>query len=79
MVLDKSLPPPEMESLMLGHIGITKADLRQLSTARAENVRDYLMSAGKVDPDRLFITRPEDIAAKEKKGEKASRVDFSLK
>ncbi len=77
--LDKSLPPPQMEKLMMEHIDITREDLRALSSERAKAVRDYLMTVGKVDPGRLFVTRPEHIAAKEKKGEKASRVDFSLK
>ena len=76
--LDKSLPPPQMEKLMMEHISINREDLRRLSAERAGAVRDYLMTTGKVAPERLFVTRPEHIAAKEKKGEKGSRVDFSL-
>ncbi len=76
--LDKSLPPPQMEKLMMEYIDINREDLRRLSAERAGAVRDYLMTTGKVAPERLFVTRPEHIAAKEKKGEKASRVDFSL-
>ena len=77
--IEKSLPPPEMEKLMLTNIQITQDDLRQLSQQRAKKVRDYLMTNGKVAADRLFITQPQDITAKEEKGKKASRVDFSLK
>ena len=77
--IEKSLPPPEMEKLMLTNIQITQDDLKQLATERAEKVRDYLMTTGKVPPDRLFITQPADIAAKEEKDKKASRVDFGLK
>ncbi len=76
--LDKSLPPPQMEKLIMAHININREDLKRLSAERARAVRDYLMTTGKVDPGRLFVTMPEHIAAKEKKGEKASRVDFSL-
>jgi uncharacterized protein involved in outer membrane biogenesis len=76
---EKSLPPPEMEKLMLTNIKVTQDDLRQLSIQRADNVRSYLMTTGKVAADRLFITRPQNIAVKEEKDKKASRVDFSLR
>jgi uncharacterized protein involved in outer membrane biogenesis len=76
---EKSLPPPEMEKLMLTNIKVTQDDLRQLSVQRADKVRDYLRTAGKVAPDRLFITRPANIAAAAEKDKKASRVDFSLR
>jgi uncharacterized protein involved in outer membrane biogenesis len=76
---EKSLPPPEMEKLMLTNIQITQDDLKQLSIERAEKVRDYMRTTGKVAPDRLFITQPADITAKEEKGKKASRVDFGLR
>ena len=46
--IEKSLPPPEMEKLMLTNIVITQADLRQLSIQRADKVRDYLLTNGKV-------------------------------
>ena len=77
--IEKSLPPPEMEKLMLTNIQVTQDDLKQLSIQRAENVRDYLRTTGKVAPDRLFISQPQNIAAKEEKDEKAARVDFGLK
>ncbi|MGC2424285.1 MAG: DUF748 domain-containing protein [Nitrospirota bacterium] len=77
--IEKGLPPPEMEKLMLTNIKITPDDLKQLSLQRAKKVRDYLMTTGKVTPDRLFIAQPQDITAKEEKGKKASRVDFSLR
>ncbi|MGH7848654.1 MAG: DUF748 domain-containing protein, partial [Candidatus Binatia bacterium] len=79
--LAKGLPVPEMEALMLKHAQVTEADLRQLATERAQRVRDYLLSTGKVGADRLFLvtSRPTADTEKDKAKGKGSRVDFSLR
>ncbi|HWO41738.1 MAG TPA: DUF748 domain-containing protein, partial [Candidatus Eisenbacteria bacterium] len=76
--LVKDLPPAEMENLILQHIEVTEADLRELANRRAQAVRDRLLAAGEIGADRLFIVSPKlDPGSGEKP--KRSRVDFALK
>lgn len=75
--LPKSLPVPEMESLMLQHAPVGEAELRRLATERAQAVRDYLLGTGKVSLDRLFIV--SSAAQAEATEAKGSRVEFSLR
>lgn len=77
--IDKKLPPPEMEKLMFTHIEISADDLRLLASKRALAVKDYFLSAGQIEPERLFLVEPESIQPEEKESVKNSRVDFSLK
>jgi uncharacterized membrane protein len=79
--LAKDLPPEEMEKLMLTHAQAGDEDLRTLALQRAQTVKDYLVSKGKVPEERVFTVAPK-LAADEAKGKdkaKLSRVDFSLK
>jgi hypothetical protein len=75
----KSLPVPEMESLMLKHARVSEADLRQLARERAQAVRDCLLGTGKIASDRLFIVSPGAEPEAEKSERSGSRVDFSLR
>jgi hypothetical protein len=75
----KSIPPAEMEQLILKHLGATPDDLRALANARAAAVRNYLEANGKVGRERLFLVEPKLTAEGiQDKGAK-TRVDFSLK
>lgn len=79
--LQKTLPPAEMEKLILANIPINDDDLRNLGLRRATVVKDALQAAG-VDQSRLFILKPRlDPPADElkKDGGKATRVQFVLK
>jgi len=75
----KSLPPGEMESLMLANIPVTNDDLRQLAFARANAVKDYLIGSGKVEVARVFVLEPGRTPPERKEGGRGSRVDFSLR
>lgn len=75
----KSLPPQEMEKLMLAHIVVTEGDLRALASRRAEVVKGLLLESGKVTSDRLFIVQPASLSPPHKDKVKDSRVDFTLK
>jgi hypothetical protein len=77
--LEKSLPPPEMEKLMLGHIEIKQGDLRALASARAGRVKDAILTSGDVEPRRVFVTEPKSLVPEKKEGFSDSRVDFKLK
>ncbi|MHB8880961.1 MAG: DUF748 domain-containing protein [Thermodesulfovibrionales bacterium] len=75
----KDLPVPEMEKLMLTHIEIKEDDLRRLASQRALNVREKLVQAGKLEPERVFLVEPKALAPEKKEGLSNSRVDLRLK
>jgi hypothetical protein len=75
----KTLPPSEMEKLILTHIEISDDDLRQLASKRALEVKDYLLKSGQIDQARVFLTQPESLQPEKKENLKSSRVDFRLK
>lgn len=67
----KSLPPEEMEKLMLANIKFDQDDFITLANRRAQAAKDWLVGQGQVAPERIFLVAP-------KAGE-ASRVDFALR
>jgi hypothetical protein len=77
--LTRKLPAEDMKRLMLEHIVITDDDLRVLADERSKSVKDYILSTGKVEPERVFIVWPDSIKAGEKEGVERSRVEFKLK
>ena len=53
----KLAPPADpMEVLLLASIPVTDNDLEALATERAKAVRAYILSTGKVEASRLFLT-----------------------
>jgi uncharacterized protein involved in outer membrane biogenesis len=79
--LAQSLPVPEMEKLMMQYAKVSDDDLRQLSTQRAQTVRDALIASGQVGADRLFVVAAKPLSNEERaklKG-RLNRVDFSMK
>jgi len=77
--LDKDVPVPDMEKLILEHIVITDDDLRLLAHDRAYQVKDYILESKKVEPERIFILEPSLKSAIGDKNLKMSRVNFRLK
>ncbi len=53
--LEKDLPVPDMEKLMLANIAITNEDLTALGTQRALAAKEWLTTNGKVPAERLYI------------------------
>jgi uncharacterized protein involved in outer membrane biogenesis len=77
--LAKSIPAPEMETLILANLAVTPEDLRALANQRAAAVRNQLETQGKVSRERLFLVEPKLTPdGIQDKGAK-TRVDFSLK
>jgi hypothetical protein len=74
----KSLPVPEMEKLMLTHIEVGDQQLRDLAARRANTVREALLAAGAIDPERLFIVEPKSLAPEKKENLASSRVEFKI-
>ena len=54
------LPTEDMRARLAEVIAVDNNDLRALAQARAQQVRDYFVSIGKIAPDRLFLTRAAD-------------------
>ena len=79
--LAQNLPVPEMEKLMMQYAKVSDDDLRQLSTQRAQTVRDALLATGQVGADRLFVVAAKPLSNEERaklKG-RPNRVDFAMK
>lgn len=57
----KSLPPQEMENLLLAQIDVSDAALQNLAVQRGTAVRDYLVQQG-VPSDRLFVGAARRVA-----------------
>lgn len=65
----------DMESQLAGLIDISETDFAMLATARANRVKEYLLQAGKVEAERVFLADPA-ARGKESKG---SRVYLNLR
>jgi hypothetical protein len=76
--MTKSLPPEEMEKLMLEHLAATDGDLARLADRRANVVRAFL-SRQQIEPGRLFIVAPKLDATASAENAKTSRAELSLK
>jgi outer membrane protein OmpA-like peptidoglycan-associated protein len=75
----KSLPPDEMERLILENTPIGPTELRELALHRADSVRKYLEETAKIPLDRVYLVAPKLTADDIKDKGAATRVDFSLK
>ncbi len=79
--LQKDLPVPEMERLMLINVPVSDDDVRGLAMRRAETVQSWLLEQGQVPADRLFLLPPKVVANQDGANSALgpARVDFSLK
>lgn len=77
--LAKSLPPEEMEKLLMANATVSDTDLRHLADQRALVVKQALERDGKVPEDRLFLTAPHLNADGIKDKGTPNRVDFSIR
>lgn len=77
--LNKSLPPGEMEKLLLENAPVTDAELRALADQRALAVKQSLERDGKVPDSKLFLTAPKLTAEGIKDKGTPNRVDFSIR
>lgn len=52
---------PSLESQLLSLVEITGTDFATLAAQRANRVKEYMINAGKVEPERVFLMdKPED-------------------
>jgi hypothetical protein len=75
----KTVPAPEMETLIVTNLAVTPEDLRALANQRATVVRNRLETEGKIARERLFLVEPKLTAEGIKDQGAKTRVDFSLK
>lgn len=73
----KDLPVAEMEKLMLGNITVDSNDLHELASRRALEVKEYLVKAGPVESERIYIVAAGAPKPEQEKLKRA-RVDFAL-
>ncbi|MCX8117358.1 MAG: DUF748 domain-containing protein [Desulfobacterota bacterium] len=77
--LPKDLPAPEMEKLILTHLEIKEGDLRTLASQRAMAVKEAIVKAGPVEPERIFLLEPKSLSPEKKEKLKESRVELKIK
>ncbi|MYN07708.1 DUF748 domain-containing protein [Pseudoduganella aquatica] len=70
--LQKTLPPDEMEKLMLANSTVTEADVLALGARRAQAAKEWLSTTGAVSAERIFIVTAKTSPA-------FCGVDFALK
>lgn len=75
--LNKSLPVPEMEQLMLANLPAGEEELRNLAERRARSAREYLLGKG-IPPERIFVLQPRVEAQADGKA-LAARIELSLR
>ncbi len=56
---EKELTIEEKEQLLITSIKISEFDLKEVAMVRAENVKTYLLSTGKISPERIFLRNPK--------------------
>lgn len=77
-IKEKELSSADRKKIVLENLEISDGDLRTLAYDRTARVRDFLLSGGKVEKERLFLMEPRELAPKGKSGVRDSRVDFTL-
>lgn len=78
--LNKSLPPDEMQALILSNTEVSDDNLRSLASRRATVVRRYLENTGKISLERMFLIAPRlgTTGDRSKGKEPPNRVEFAL-
>jgi hypothetical protein len=77
--LEKTIPVPEMEKLMLTNTIVAEDDLHALARRRASKVMEQILKSGQVEAGRLFVVDSKTIVPAKKEKMKESRVEFKLK
>jgi len=74
----KDLPDDEMKKLFLTHTVVSNDDLQNLARDRAVAVRNFLITDGKLPPERVFEKKGDISKAPGKEGDNAARVEFGI-
>lgn len=74
----KDIPDAEMRKLILTYTVVGNEELRNLARERAVAVRNFLVTKGKLSPERIFEKQGDVFKPPAKEGEPASRVEFGV-
>jgi hypothetical protein len=75
---EKQISTEEKEKLLITHMDINEQQLIRLAMARAENIKNHILSTAKVVPERIFLLNPGEAEAGPDQ-ETFGRVIFSIK
>jgi uncharacterized protein involved in outer membrane biogenesis len=75
----KSIPPAEMESLLLASYGADDPALAALANRRAQTVKEWLAGEGGITSDRVFVVAPKLNADGIADKGAPTRVDFAIR
>ncbi|HEX9024231.1 MAG TPA: DUF748 domain-containing protein, partial [Geobacteraceae bacterium] len=74
----KDIPDDEMKKLILTYTVVSNDDLQGLARERSVTVRNYLVTAGKLPPERVFEKKADIFKPPAKEGESTARVEFGV-
>ncbi len=74
----KKISLPEKEKLLITALEIDKKEFNTLGRNRSKQIRDYMVSSGKIDPLRIFLTEPDPISKDQESGSQVKAL-FVLK
>jgi hypothetical protein len=74
----KELPDEEMRKLIHANTVVGEQELRTLARERATAVRSFLVTAARMEPERVFEKSGDIVKKPDKEGVPASRVEFGL-
>jgi hypothetical protein len=77
--LAKSIPPAEMEALLLANYRVDDEALATLANRRAQAVKEWLAREGGVASERIFIVKPKLGGEGIKDPGAPTRVDFAIR
>jgi len=75
----KSIPPAEMEALLLASYPVDDEALAMLANRRAQAVKEWFARKGNLPPDRVFVVAPKLSAAGIDDKGAPTRVDFAIR
>jgi hypothetical protein len=75
----KSIPPAEMESLLLASYRADDQALAALANRRAQTVKEWLAGDGAIAPERVFVVAPKLTADGIADKGAPTRVEFAIR
>jgi uncharacterized protein involved in outer membrane biogenesis len=75
----KSIPPLEMEALLLASYRVDDEALAALANRRAQTVKEWFARKGNLPPDRVFVVAPKLTSAGIDDKGAPTRVDFAIR
>jgi hypothetical protein len=75
----KSIPPDEMEALLLASYPVDDEALATLANRRAQAIKEWFAHEGGVAPERIFIVKPKLNGDGIKDQGSPTRVDFAIR